>query len=395
MKQAKSRLFAILRTCVLVPLLSPLIAVAQDNPLEATTPATPGGAGNPLTRIVVPDYIKPGARLIYHAISGSEVRRPNQEPTSSTGAGFTRYDVAAVSGDMVLLNSLNYVTYGLNGQTGVAGGAGIVVRSSDPFANTGGSLWVSKDVLAAMQTDASMNVAHEKWPINGRTYDAVVLTKIQRDQAHRLVYDKDKALLLAMQLATGNPRQLGDPTGFNRENSSSTLFQTYRVLDLPWFKADAPAWVKTVKRLNYQGQQKLHGDVGPSVTMAINRVVEFSERGPNWAILKATTQFQGSQPTTSQSVVGPATIGGYWINPKTLREMKQGVLDEDPTLKNSLTYQIQQGHMGQLGVLVETNTDRSYQIVCGYNLDDGMLVYSMLQDKSLNTVIEFTLVGKE
>ena len=365
-------------------------ANAQENPINAPPPqadAAKKAVENPLLKLVIPAYVKPGMRFVFNGSSVS---------MKGTGEGPMRYDVVAVTDSRVLMNSVNYVKYGFDGKIGVSSSAGVDVRSGVPGTNSIGSIWVSKEALAAMAADNTMTVAYEKWPINGRSYDAVILVKQIQDSAQRTIYDRETGLLLGMQLATGKMRQDNDLNIFNRENSSILSYQTARQLDLPWFKADAPKWTKTVKRMKYQGQSRLSGGgVAQDIVTAQSKTAEITDRGDDWAIIKSTSESQGVTIAKDTLSNGPATIGGYWINPDALNKMKQGVVDEDPTLHSVLTFQIQEGAVGKLGVLVETNADRSYQLVWGYSLDDGALMYSMVQDSSMQTTTEFKLVGRE
>jgi hypothetical protein len=374
-------------------MLGPSIANAQPaDPLAAPPPgatAPPQPTPPSPLAFVVPDYVVPGARFVHSTSIGQMIRQQPQGPATSTSAGLLRTDVIAVTDSMVLLAQATYVSYTAGGR-GVVGSGLAAVRASDPASGTLGALWVSKEALTAMQEARTMQVAQEQWPINGRTYDAVVFTREAQDSAHRYAYDRARGLLLASQIATGQGQ------AFNRETSSVSVFQTYRAVTLPWFSAAAPAWTQTFKQLSYEGRSTLDGrGIAPSIVTPGRVVVAVSERGPGWAILRSTVQIQGQAPVTSTTATGPASIGGYWISPAALRQMAPGVVDRDPTLGTTLAYRIEDTPGGRLGMLIESDNAGSFQRAFGYSLDDGVLVYSRAYDAAMGTTTEYLLSARE
>lgn len=337
----------------------------------------------------VPDYVVPGARFVYSGSISQMIRQQNQGAGTSTSTGLQRTDVLAVTDSMVLLGSSNYVSYGMGGR-GVTGGSVVAIRASDPTSGTIGALWVSREALTAMREARTMQVADEQWPINGRTYDATVLTREDQNAAHRYAYDRTRGLLLATQLATGQGQ------GFNRETSSVSVFQTDRAVTLPWFQAEAPAWTRTFRQLTYEGRTTLDGrGIAPSIVTPGRIVVSVSERGPGWVIFTSSIQSQGQAPVTATTATGPASIGGYWINPDVLRKMTPGVIDQDPTLGTTLTYRVDDTPGGRLGLVIESDNADGFQRAFGYSLDDGVLVYSRTHDATMGTTIEYLLSGRE
>lgn len=371
-------------------------ALAQDNPL-APGPAAPANPldpantvpGNAIEKVFAPDFIKSGARFIYQ--SGSSVQ-PDFNKPASAGVGPTRFDVVAVSDSKVYLRVATYLP--------ARNGNGYTFASAQTLAidaftvKSGGAIWIDKNILAGYQTDQVTQVSDGAWKIDDRTYDSRSVTRVGNDTATRFVFDRGTGLLLANQICSGQQRPgMTDP--FMRQNTSNLQFTAFRQIDLPWANAPTPAWARTVKRMNYRGQQIMQTPGVPPMSLPISSSVEFTERGDNWAVGAVTLQFSDQQPSKTPVAIGPSFVGGNWIDPATLNRLKPGVIDEDRTLGATLAFEFAQTPRGRLGVLTESNAARTYQLVWAYDLNDGAMVYASFEQAELNMKIELSLESRE
>ncbi len=371
-------------------------ASGQANPLKQNRPGQQQQQqGNPLAadpganvgKLFVPDYIKPGVRLVYSSGSSQEMDDPTK-PVSA-GTGLTRWDVIAVTDTHVLMVQSTY----LDRPAGRVYMASNVVAVNAMQVIGGTSLWTSPEAMEAMRTRGDLQVAEGPMEIDGVTYDAVTFTKIDTQTAMRQFFDKGTGLKLAEQLGQGPPQRGGDPTGFNRKINSQMQFQTYREIELPWLGAKDPEWAQKVTAMHYRGGQTMTQPNGPPLTLPFTYSVRFDQRGDGWALGKATIQFQGQSPSTTPTLTGRARVGAYWMSPAALAEMKPGIIDRDESLGSTLSYGVHEGNMGRLGVL--TDEGPGYRMVYGYDLNDGALMYAMQHNAEMNLTLEMGLAGRE
>lgn len=371
-------------------------AFAQQNPLEAPVPkkGAGGGAAAPVGRpaaggkVYVPDFIKPGARFLYEGGSSTENDDPNK--LNSAGVGLTRYDVVAVSDTHVMLQVGTFLD-AMNGGGQKYGGSTHLAFGAFEV-DSGGALWIPKQVLEAYVTADPLQVVNGPYEQNGRTYDTRTLTRITKESAMRQIWDRGTGLKLSEQTGVGQPRRAGDPTGFNRKITATSVYQTFRQLKLPWLDAAPPAWVKDVQALQYAGTQTMHLPGSQPISIAFSSAMDVQARGADWIRFALTVTVQGNQPSKSVVFSGPGSTGGYWLAPEVLRKMKPGVVDEDEMLGTRLEYAVQDGPQGRLGVLIETG--HAHRLIWGYSLDDGVLTYSRWEQPELNQTTEVTLEGR-
>src|SRR5207237_1133820 len=144
-----------------------------------------------------------------------------------------------------------------------------------------------------------------------------------KDTVTLRTFDLGTGVKLAEAFATGRVlRDVAPNNGLNRQTQRTAQYETYRVLDLPWLKADAPppAWAATVKRLTYRGQQRPLDN--PANVTPLSAEVTFEERGLDWAVATVTTAVGDAAPVKTRHVQGPASLDGYWMSPDVLRNLK-------------------------------------------------------------------------
>ncbi len=364
---------------------------AQENPLEAPVPAKGGVAAPALAgaKIAVPDFVKPGARFVYEG--GSSTENDDPQKANSAGVGLTRFDVVAVTDTHVLLSVGTFLT-ALQGSghsySGSSAGA-----FGDFEIRSGGALWIPKEVLEAYTTSDLMQVTTGPFELNGRKYSAKTMTRITPESALRQVWDIGTGLKLSEQSGTGKARRAGDLTGFNRKINGYSNYQMFRQMKLPWLDAPAPAWVKDLHSMEYEGSQTMYIQGGDPISVPFTSTLEVQERGDNWIRFAMTMSMQQGQPAKTSVNSGPGSVGCYWMHPDVLRRMKEGLIDEDQLLGTRLEYSQQDGPQGRLGVLKETGS--AHVLIWGYSLKDGALVYGRWDRPEFQQTTELKLVDRK
>jgi len=395
-----SRLSLVLALVISAP------ALAQYGP---PTPANNNGGGDVLLPVGqaldVPAYIKPGFQMIY--MSGSSTEGNEAGKGGSAGMGFTEYSIIAVLEDKVIVSAANYLTP--NGMPLTAQGA--FDPMTDPQAQLTGSnvyaiskldiqggnaMWMSPDELRNMQSGNGVEVQRGPWLYKGQQVNSATITVKGGDFISGNTYKTDDGMKPISRNASGPMRR--NATGANpydrRLQSQMSLLDT-RQFESPLINAPWPDWAKTVKTMNYVGSYSMAvpGMQAPAVPMTMQ--ISFTERGEGYAIGKSRMQVQNSPPTESAVAQGPGSVLGYWVHPAVLANLQQGVVDQNKTMRTRVTYQVQQGNLGQLGVFVLTNATESFYAVSGYNLQTGALAYVSLSEKATGTTVQFQLTGTQ
>lgn len=383
-----------------------LSAGAQYGPGNTPNPQGGGNAQPPAGQAMkVPDYIKPGFQMLYMTASSSEHTDPNK--IGSAGMGFTEYTVIAVTRDKVLVTATNYLTP--NGMPLTAQGA--FDPNTDPKAQLigansyaisaldvqgGNAMWMPVEELKQWQSGNGVEVQRGPWPYKGQQVNAATITVKGNDSISSNTYDTADGKKLVMRSATGPMRR--NATGnnpYDRRHQQQMQLLGTRQLQLPTIGADWPDWTRGVKKMNYSGTYSMAvpGVQAPPVQMSMS--IAFTERGEGYILGKSTIQVQGSPPSTNAVMQGPGSALGYWVHPKVLAKFEQGTVDENKTMRTTLTYQVQDGNLGRLGVFVLTNQAKTFYAVSAYNLQNGALTYISLHTAETGTTIEFSLDGIE
>lgn len=374
------------------------LALAQPaNPLDPRQPgqANPGQAGADappvnLQKVFVPDFVKPGASFFYNEGSGSFT--PNQNPNmpmNSGAVGITRYDVLAVTDSEVLLKRVMYLQRGNNLTYATSGDLAI-----DQMKVVGGAtFWTDMRVVDGFKPDKDLTITHGPFPLNGVKYECTTVERITRDASARQFWDRGTGLLLASQLATG--RVLGQDL-FNRDNTSSQQFISYRPAVMPWVDDPQPEWSRTVRKMVYEGANTMHQVNGPPIPIRYRATNDFLEHNDGWAKLNVTVEMEWQQPATSPAIASNLLFGNWWISPDALKRMQPGELWRNDATRSTVTYDVSPGPNGQqLGYISEVGENNFFVLRYGYDLNDGALVHFFKLDRELNTTTESVLVGRE
>lgn len=391
----------------LLLVLFSLSAIAQYGPGtqgggsdDANTPVPVG------QQMKVPDYIKPGFQMLYYNGSSTEASQPDK--IGSAGMGYTEYTILAVTKDRVLITATSYLAP--NGVPLTPQGA--IDTTQDPkvqfigsnsYAITatdvqgGNALWMPVDELKQWQSGNGVEVLRGVWPYQGKQVNAVSITVKGNNYISSNTYDSESGVKLASRSASGNFRR--NATGrnlYDRQIQAQTQLINTRQIDSPLLNAKWPDWTKTVKKMHYKGTYTSIIPGFDSPSLQLNSTIEFTQRGADYIAGTITIKHQGGgQPQTNTVVQGPGTVLGNWIHPDLLNNLNEGKLDRNEILRTTLTYQIQEGNLGTLGVFVLTNDAKSFHNVSGYNLENGALTYVSLNTAEPGTAITATLDGIE
>jgi hypothetical protein len=384
-----------------------LPAAAQYGPGQR--PNAPGDANNnpgPAgAKLEVPDYIKPGFQMLY--LSSGSTEADAQGKNGSAGVGFTEYTVLAVTKDKVLVSAANYLT-----PNGIAMDAqGNVDRNTDPRAQftgasvfaigklniqAGDAMWMPVKELAQWQSGNGVTVQRGPWFYQGQQVNSATITVPGNDTISSSTYNTDNGQKLVSRSATGPMRR--NATGnnpYDRKNQSLSQLIATRQIDSPLLGAKRPDWANKVKKMTYAGTYSMAVPGVQPIPVQIASTVEFTDRGEDYILGKTTFQVQNNPPSTSMIAEGPGTLLGHWVHPDVLANLKEGLIDQNEIMHTTITYQIQQGNLGRLGVFVLTNKAQTFYAVSGYNLENGALTYVSLHTADVGTTVELSLQNIE
>lgn len=390
-----------------------LIALAW--PAPAQYGPQPGGNGNgnvpgqpqnqPAGGLDLPQYVKPGFQMLYMASSSSESDDPNK--VGPAGMGYTEFTVVAVAKDKLLVSMAHYLAP--NGvpltpqgaldpdtdpRAQLSGGGSMAFSAMD--LKLGNAMWMNVEDLKQMQPGNGIEVNRGPWPFNGQQVNAVTIAVKGNDSISSSTYNTDTGVKLVERTASG-PMRRGDigVNPFNRKHTALSQLISTRQIESPLVGAAWPEWTKRVKTMNYAGTYSMSvpGLQAPPVQMALS--VTFTERGEGYILGKSTTQVQGNAPQSALAVQGKGTMLGYWVHPDVLAKLRQGTIDTNKTLRTTLSYQVQEGNLGRLGVFVLTNDAQTFYGVSAYNLENGALTYISHHIADTATTIEYVLSGIE
>lgn len=413
-----SRSFSLPRLCSIVVATAGLAlagpALPQTNPLEqdgtqptpapGTTPGNNPGVANPLVPgggapaqlppIHVPEFIKPGARLIYNYTMTLEPKEPGKV-IGTTDASTRQVDIVKVLPDRVLAHvTLNVASFNAAADYIVSGGTGSIATAND--VNMGAALWRDVAVLKAFEPAENIEVSRGAWQVNNRQYQATLITIRGQDSTEMTAWDSGTGLMLTQSSAVGPFRKSGGQNnGLNRQTQFGLRFQTFRQLELPWQNKPLPAWVKTTDTLVYDGQYRM--TVAPDAIVPFALTVKLDEVGDDYVIGQSITSYPKQQNGIAQPdekrlmVAGPGSPNGYWLDPNTLANLEGGLIDTDPHLGHTIHYQVQQADGGQVGVVSQTSRNGNQTVIHAYRLNDGALVYSSISQREPGIFAEMRL----
>lgn len=389
-------------------------APAGGNDVPANGPGTglgngPGnGTGNGNNAAAIGDYpawLRPGARATYFSgmatlpgVSTQLVPDENggwrdgngrtyreDQAQGTGGGGYTQYDFVSVSPEClgVMMSIHTFADAGLQQTT---------QSSASPLLgdrNGLTDLWVPPAKLRAMveQQGGGLTVRRVRYPLNGRTFDAVVTQSKSDSGYQRYTYDLETGLLLVFSASSTGANvatRVGDQIqqGAGGTTITSVVLRNVRTVQLPWTGQQAPQWLQPGKRLDYTGSLKNSLMEGTLAPWRYGITVDVAERRGDCTIAKLQSRLDygnGAGPQTQdfQLLYGPASFANLFLDPRALQKLSRGQeLDRDPVTGRRLVFV---GSDGRTATIAEQGPldQQSYS----YDLQSGVLVATVLQQQ--------------
>lgn len=328
----------------------------------ATVPAlgqggTWGAVFPEASRTGVPDWVRPGTRIVQYVASASVpqsryalVEDPNgdlENPRTGkryrrtdesgegvgggSGQGYSVIDVVSVSPDTVV-GAVSLFT--IDPATGAL--TYLPIGGGPEPAGAMDAVWLHPTIVAGVVAAGQAPGADllvGSYPLGGVTYDVAALVSAAQDVS----IDRASGIVVA---AAGNVAGSISPVRLEGEdppvgNSLRTYQQLLGTRDrtLDGIAAPVPAWLRGQPTLTYEGTYAIGGAAVPArTTLTVEQV------GADWARMHATTEVGalGTVSTNEAWVVSGGT-GPFWYDPVALASMRTGdVLDHD-TLTGTTT----------------------------------------------------------
>ena len=394
-------------------------AAGGDAPTEnrGGNPPTNGGNEAPAPAALgdFPAWLRPGARVTYFSGTATlpgvstqlvpdenggwrdgngRTYREDQVP-STGGGGLTQYDFVNVAPDCVAatMTMHTYIDAGL--QTTTQTGISPMVGDQNGFID----LWVPPAKLRAMaeQQGGGLTVRRVKYPLNGRTFDALVTQSKSDSGYQRYTYDMETGLMLVFSASStganvatrvdGNIQQ-----GAGGTTITSVVLKNLRMVSLPWSAQTAPQWLQAGKRLDYAGTYKNSLTEGTMAPWRYGMSIQLTEVRGSCASAKLQTQIDygsgaGPQTTDGQAIYGPASFGNIYLDVRTLQRLQRGQeLDRDPVTGRRLVFV---GSDGRTATILEQGPVDQQSFT--FDVQSGVLVATSQRQQQGPAVISIDL----
>jgi hypothetical protein len=363
-----------------------------------------------------PGWLKAGMRLSYYSAAASVrgarhyyTQDPNGnwvdpqtgqkysqgEVASASGHGFTQLTVVYVDQSVAVVDSRSYGLTNLNGP--------LVLLSSTGFVGVpgaGGDFWLHPQALAKAVGLRGQGLAVLRMPytIEGRQFRAIRFESRGETSYASWVFDEDTGILLRSGTSTqGAPMQgpvaQGDSRGGNTLLTQNTVRDAHAI-NVPWMFGAAPAWVAQSRLLRFDGKYTMRVPGNPRVSIPFAATFERQFSASSWAryVFRVYSQAENTEVVR---VYGSAQIGGLWISPDAVGQLRAGqVLDNDPITGVVATVsQVTRTSQG-VEVVVITEEGSGLRLDYAYDRRDGGMLYYSQIDKVLNTQGELFLVQR-
>lgn len=364
-----------------------------------------------------PGWLKAGMRISFYSASASVrgsrhyyTQDPNGnwvdpqtgqkysqgEVASASGHGFTQLTVVYVDQSVAVVDTRSYGITDVNGS--------VVLLSSTGFVGVpaaGSDFWLHPQALAKAVGLRAQGLVVLRMPytISGRQFRAVRFESRGETSYASWVFDEDTGILLRSGTSTqGTP--IRGPVAPGEGRAGNTLLTQNTVLDahainVPWMFGAAAVGVVQSRLLRFEGKYTVHVPGSPPLSLPLVATYERQFTGSNWAryVFRVYSQAGNSEAVR---VFGPAQIGGLWISPAVVGQLRPGqVLDNDPITGVVATVsQVTRTPRG-VEVVIITEEGNGLRLDYVYDRRDGGMVYYSQIDKVLNTQGELSLVHRQ
>lgn len=254
-----------------------------------------------------------------------------QEIPGASGAGFTVLRVGYLDAQVAQLTSRLYVWDPLSHQSSYSMAWGLVSH-----AGCMADYWVHPTALASLADMDLPGVRILRMPyrLGEHAFDAIRIQTTTASGFDAYVFDLATGLMIFHGArATGAPVVTPPVGGQAGVGAGSTQLVSTWIVDVedapvPWQAHPVPDWVARVQRLTYAGTMTTV-TAGTPFQLPIDHEVTIDARGRDWLHGRTVSRMgsiQGMPPSVQTSVdsSGPATIGGLWIAPDALAQLRPG-----------------------------------------------------------------------
>ena len=299
-----------------------------------------------------PAWVHPGTRLVYFAASASipgtgkqlvlddkgnwvnkdtGQRWGEQDVASASGAGYSVFQVGYIDHDVAQLGCSLYLLDVTDGSVQFTTSSGMVTN-----AGSAADLWVNPDVLKNVKDipQGDVRIIRIPYTVNKKKYNAIRFQTTTANGYTAYVYDLETGIMIFHGSSAQGAGVLTAPVGGGAAGigAGSTQLVTgwlveVKDVEVPWKAAAVPAWVGKFTKLDYQGVQSTAVAGAGQVDQRVAVATTPKARHDGW--LRSTNNFTvqslvGMPPDQSQSEGsgGPATIGGQWIGPDAIPQLK-------------------------------------------------------------------------
>ncbi len=348
-----------------------------------------------------PPCIKPGTRLTYFGMTASipgeykqlvqdengqwvdkntGKRYSEQDIPSSASAAYNIVQVGYVGGGIAQLSTKLYTLDTSTNKCMFAVSGGLVGH-----AGCAADYWIHPDVLGQVQEVNTQGVRILRMPytVGGKIYKAIRFQSEDTAGYNARVYDLETGLLIyygsrAQGASVYTPPIGGTGTAGVGQGSTQLVsgwIVEVKDIDVPWKDAATPQWIGRFRQLSYTGvQTSVVAAAGTRLDRTMTATLTPKARGLGWVRFTnhfVIESFQGMPPEQAlqEGACGSATIGGLWISPEALTNLRpRQVIESNELVGTTITV----GETGQDYVTL-SETGPLHRIDCTYDVRTGML----------------------
>jgi len=378
----------------------------QPPPATVPDPDLMGHFFPEIAKMPAPAWIKPGTRLTYLSSlskldgDGDLLEHPdgtilnpktgkryflmpiheNMEPVGSSA--FRNIDVAALDGNVAVLDQSAYGFDALNNTLSLSNTIGVATNSGFNM------WWINPAALQELVKTGSDNfvVMPTSYKMDGKTFNAIRIISTGDASYTAYTYDTASGLLLrGVEVAQRSGFSLEGGQQFQGKRTLMiTTLKASRQMKLPWLDAPAPPWVNQIQNIRMEGSAVYitPGQMQqPGQPMRARSVIK--ARGNGW--VRYTTDFSEMGAAgipmdgTFERVSGTGSLGGLWIAPQALQQLRpEQVIDVDPvTGVRSYVSFVGAAPDGRQAVMISQVSSKT-RIDCAYDMESGMLKRNVL-----------------
>jgi len=378
----QQKLFSIGLSCTVSVVMFLTTGARGANRMEVPDPSTMLALVPAAAEAGAPPCIKTGTRLTYYAMT-------------SSGESYNVVNVGYIKDQIAQLTSKIYIVDPITKKCMFSKGFGIVGH-----AGCAGDYWIHPDVLKQVQEadEQEMSIVRMPYTVGGKRYNAIRFQNENDTGFQAYMYDTETGLMIYYRSQTQ-----GQPTYgiFGQDNTQMFTGWIVEVkdIDVPWKHAVTPDWVGRFKQLSYNGvQTTLTAAIGTKMDRPMMSTLTPKARGPGWVrytnhIVIESLPGMPPEEALQEGASGSASIGGLWIPPEAMANLRPGQVIESNNLVGT-TNTISEVRPNFV-ILSEIGT--LHRIDCTYDARTGILsAMTFTQQVAMSTMSQsLRLVGQQ